>query len=377
MTLQEERLTTVLQSEQIQYKVSQGLSLKSFKHSIDWKSPVVGSIVDHYSKWVQEPLYLCLEKTESFQCTMKKSYIFMLGAKRGNEVYNKRCLIRFNETAKFMPDKNLFSPENKHSIKKTNALLLTLTYNPAVVSSQVAWESIGKDFNLFLAKLRKSYKTGISQIRSWESHESGYPHIHALVVFKDHEFLAHWHKSKNPNWRISRIDKDKISDAWAGGFVDVIAVYNPRKAFNYLGKYLFKYLTDSGIKATLTRALTWYYQKRAFSLSRDLFGDLNTLSTIQTRKEYQLDLFGISLTNYEIICLGCVKIIYEDGKPPPIRYNFTQKNIPESLWDSVVGMSQRYIEKTVGYEHGRFKKIETGSVMSIEQLKSFFSGPGE
>ncbi len=356
------------------YEAYKGKSLRSFlAFSKEANFYTQDRIVSEYQEWVEEKLYLSMQlrKTEISKHGTENtelSYFFSLASKRGNDVYAKRTLARYNETSEKIPKEDYFSPDNKKELKKTNALFITLTYSPEISSKSEAWLSLGKDFNNFLSKLRQEYDTGISQIRSWESQASGYPHIHTLVFFRDRQFLAHWHSSKNPNWRISRAEKDTISGLWAGGFTDIIAVYSPKKAFNYLGKYLHKYLTSDSSKAILTRALTWFYRKRAFSLSTALSPDLNTVSITQIRHLVQISLDGEILTEREITVLGCMVIEQKNCKDAQKYMKWKERDLPGPIREVVNELENRLMEK-LGFGKENFRKIQTNSVISLSQLK--------
>jgi len=374
MTLGQENLTTALQSESSEDKTLayQGTSLRSFLNS-DYNTQE--DIKNAYSDWVAEPLYLSFQetKTEYYRGieSSTRKYSFSLASKRGNEIYNKRCISRFNETDSKIPDIQYFDRNNKHEIKTTQSLFITLTYNPDKVSQSDAWLGIGKDFNLFLAKLRESYGSGISQIRAWESHESGYPHIHCLLYFSKISFHVHWHTSKNSNWRLERKTKDKISGLWAGGFTDIFGVYDSKKAFHYLGKYLYKYLTSQSEKGILTRALTWYYRKRAFSLSTAFYPDLKTRSITKILRYKQITIEGDKLTIYDLTFLGCVVILDVSKKKVETWLSYNENKLPDQIKDEVLEL-ERKLSEDHSITHQSFAKIETGSVMSIEQVKSFF-----
>ena len=154
------------------YEAYKGKSLRSFlSFSKEANFYTQDRIVSEYQEWVEEKLYLSMQlrKTEISKHGTENtelSYFFSLASKRGNDVYAKRTLARYNETSEKIPKEDYFSPDNKKELKKTNALFITLTYSPEITSKSDAWLSLGKDFNNFLSKLRQEYDTGISQIRS-------------------------------------------------------------------------------------------------------------------------------------------------------------------------------------------------------------------
>jgi hypothetical protein len=142
----------------------------------------------------------------------------------------------------------------------------------------------------------------------WEAQRDGFPHIHAICVFEDHEFEA-FHL--NGQWRC----QDKRALEWDYGFTDVVALSSLRGGIQYVLKYLTK-LHQIGIdgsqqndkiaydsplsglpeRASITTlSLMWIFKKRAFSVSGglvDLITSLHNSNRAVSLRRGQMDLEG-------------------------------------------------------------------------------------
>jgi hypothetical protein len=165
---------------------------------------------------------------------------------------------------------------------------VTLTYDRTDLRVDEAWELVGEDFNRFISALRARYGV-VHVFRTWEAHQDGYPHIHAILYFESQTFEAFHYGDA---WRIQ--DKRELEDLWPRGFIDVEALASLRGGIRYVAKYLAKVHKaidqnqiasnspeDSGLSglvsraSVLTMALAWAMGRRAFSVSRGFF-DLTT-----------------------------------------------------------------------------------------------------
>ncbi|MBA7694600.1 hypothetical protein ES703_103213 [subsurface metagenome] len=145
----------------------------------------------------------------------------------------------------------------------------------------------------------------------WESQKSGYPHVHAVLIFEASEFEAFHHGDA---WRVH--EKRDIEGLWPHGFTDVEALGSTRGGLHYVAKYLGKLHTlgyqgdgpeapeGSGLSGLVSRAsvltlsLMWAFRKRAFSMSRGL-GDLiralhNSNASGAVFELVQVDLEGVA-----------------------------------------------------------------------------------
>ena len=108
------------------------------------------------------------------------------------------------------------------SVKSSNVLFATITYDVNRCTIREAWENIGEDFNNWIRNLRKKFGR-ISYLRGWESSQKGYPHIHVLMIFHDHNFQVAFSQLKK-NRLVYRIEeKEEFEKSW-NSFVDVQAI---------------------------------------------------------------------------------------------------------------------------------------------------------
>lgn len=157
-------------------------------------------------------------------------------------------------------------------VKKTNALSIVLEYNANEHELGNAWFNVGIDFNRFLSYLKKHFGKFV-HIRTWQSHDTGYPHIHVIIYFNNFEFsVVEW----NNTFRIHPKQKVKskgntcrniIKDAWKHGFVDIKCIDSMGGTFKDLLKYVTRDL-DGGAY-TLTNSMVWYFRKQSFGISKE------------------------------------------------------------------------------------------------------------
>jgi hypothetical protein len=179
-------------------------------------------------------------------------------------------------------------------------VLATLTYSHSSCNTEDSWLGAGKDFNRWITRLRKRFGK-IDVVRVFESHESGYCHIHALLYFRERSWRGfRWDGWKNGKRVIKyRADEVELLKAgWRGGFADVLLMNSTKAGFNYLAKYLSKsvdYKAEDG-KAVKTLALAWFFRKRSFSISghlaqqySDLIKQLNSNSNLTCDIELPFD----------------------------------------------------------------------------------------
>jgi len=210
------------------------------------------------------------------------SYVGVKSSKRGNDVYISRVKRRLNWLSN-MENVTFFSPSDFQAGGKkvySSALWLTLTYDAKRCSRAAALERIGQEWNRFLASLRSKYGH-VSVLRSWETSEKGYPHVHACLLFQEARFQVFpWisendQKEAHLTYRIE--EKDQISSLWHS-HVDIQAISSTRKLFNYMRKYQTKTLMSSDSpKGTRTMAFLWLHRKRSFSVSGDFRAALSDL----------------------------------------------------------------------------------------------------
>jgi Replication protein. len=220
-----------------------------------------------YKFWRDYKEFLILQKqSDKSDGGVDHETIAVLCSKRGNPVHIKRVKERFRFVTT-LENKVLF---DSHGNQKTsNVLYLTLTYNPKNDDVLHAWRNIGEDWNRYITNLRNKYGN-ISHIRVFESFANGYPHVHAILVFKTAKFNTYRHKGK---WRIK---EKEIFEHGYHSFVDVQAVRSVKGGLRYLSKYLLKNQEDTQEEASkrlLSFAMCWLTQRQSFGISRE-FADL-------------------------------------------------------------------------------------------------------
>ena len=264
----------------------------------------VDEVSESYLKWVKQIFYVLLWRFNRTIGDHELSYF--RGNKRGDEKYSYKVCKKFDKLRNV--GKNLvFFHKKSRSCVKGSAMLATLEYNSNKISRSDAWQNVGKDYNRFAARLRHTYGK-VSLIRDWESHSSGYPHSHVLIICHKHTFDGKrmWNKRKNKfSNRLFGQTFLSLKSTWEHGYSDFELVDSYQGGVKYLAKYLHKSTSyaEAGSKGIKTLSMCWIFGKRSFSYSGDLFDDeivVDTNSTIKTNEESSeirkvcvgVDLFG-------------------------------------------------------------------------------------
>ncbi len=227
-------------------------------------------------------------------------------AKRGNDVYRSRVKSRFRGLRRFSENIVFFNPKDRGK-KETCALWVTLTYDTKRCLYGEAWEKIGVEFNGFMSYLRRNFGE-ISSCRVFESFENGHPHIHCIVIFKEHSFSVF--RDSKGQYRVR--EKEIIAQGWHSN-TDVKAMSSISGGLSYLKKYLLKGIDveKADSKGLKTLALCWAYRKRAFSVSgqfRKALTDLITALHNSNKKLSQVTLFGEQLSEEKFFLVGFVPV---------------------------------------------------------------------
>lgn len=246
-----------------------------------------------YDQWVKQDEYMLFcKELEDFRHVYKA----VKCSKRGNDVYQWRIEKRFAELdglAEQLGNDKIFGIGDYKP--QTNVLFMTFSYNRKRKSESRAWDDVGKEFDECTRKIRDRFGK-ISVLRAWESYKSGYPHVHAVVIFHEAQFdvFEHANSENKTTYRIQQ--KDEFESMWHGGesFVDIMAVSSLGGAVRYITKYLRKtHGYDSS--RNLTQAMMWLHRKRSFSMSDDFVERCRLVSQIMHNsriKSPKMDLFG-------------------------------------------------------------------------------------
>jgi hypothetical protein len=227
-------------------------------------------------------------------------------SKRGNDVYVSRVKKRFKRFRDSISEKRFFSVSDFKvgSVVKTSLLWITLTYDTHRCSIKQAWKNIGVEYNRWISALRRRYGK-ISALRSWETYENGYPHVHTVLHFEKAQFTVFEHFNVNKGKMSFRIqEKHEFEPYWHEGhsFTDVEALSSMKKMVYYVTKYQLKVnesqeevsegSSDSGQRSK-TLAFMWLFRKRSYSMSGDfieLFSRLDS-SLHNSNMDFELDPF--------------------------------------------------------------------------------------
>lgn len=256
---------------------------KKVKWEYDKKNLTLSDIVSFYTNWRDDPEYFILRGTQLNSLDQERIipapiysydnwyleneydyiYKFIKASKRGNDVYKHLV------SKKLKPLQDLYNIIffDEHDVnKKTCALFVTLTYDNKKCSPDQAWKNIGSEFHLFKANLKKQYRN-IEVFRTWESTNHYYPHVHALIIFEEHEFMVISHKDKDGNitYRIPYKEKQKIQKYWYSN-IDIQALKDTKGGIQELTKYITKDLCSK--KGNKTNAMIWIHRKQSYSISK-------------------------------------------------------------------------------------------------------------
>jgi len=216
--------------------------------------------------------YIFLECEQNNQ----KTWIAVKASKRGND----KDMYRTEKELRYV-SRNI---EPYAHYDSTRALKIVVTIDPKRFNNDIesAWVKLGSEFNRFLSVLKRRYGD-VSVLRSWESHDSGYPHIHAIVCFEKKRWLVVGKipdKNGCEKWRIPKEDKDQIEQKWKLGFLDVQAIVpdsindDIEDSVWYIVKSKkegdYKRAETWSRKRLLTLAIMWYLGRQGWSCSRKL-----------------------------------------------------------------------------------------------------------
>lgn len=219
---------------------------------------------EYYTKWVSENDYLVFQDQDG-------RIFSVIASKRGNDVYTKKIDEKFKnlKNSKLASGISLYGNVQETT---TDILFITLTESSRKNSVDEAWKSIGKKYNRFRSAIIKKYGK-VEFLRSFESHESGYPHIHVLIKFLDHRFdvFKYTDAEGKKMWLVKK--NQKIKECWKYGYSKIKGCTSVKEGLAYVGKYVLKSAVGNPEK-NLTLAMNWYYGKRAFSVSKKFFLDL-------------------------------------------------------------------------------------------------------
>jgi hypothetical protein len=225
----------------------------------------------------------------------RSEWRFPHAVKRGNDEYIRLIQERLKP---FLNNKPIIFFEDDWGEKKTNALYLTGTVDPAICGNDRGYLEFGSWWNSFITNIR-SQIGDLVFIRSWQSQKNGYPHFHAILYFKDKEFNAiRWiDQDGGISYRLpSRAgDREILKRAWKWGNLDIQCIQDMNESFKDLLKYVTRCL--EGGESDLTNALLWYFQRQAFGISDDFVKDVWGTENVALVEPTNADLINPNMAN--------------------------------------------------------------------------------
>jgi hypothetical protein len=246
------------------------LSLRSIRFGFEGGLFDVDDVVDFYRSWLSWVFYVICYRFNFSKGDYQ--YAFFRGLKRGDNRYGVLVCRKFERLARFGRDLVYFG-YGSHGHVKSSASHVVLEYDSNLVSLPDAWLRIGVDFNRFMSHIRKLFGV-VSVVRVFESHESGYPHIHVLLIFHDYVFSGYSSRRNGRLiYRVFGSDYKSLKGCWLHGFSDFELVDSFSGGVRYLSKYLVKStsVSNAGVKGVRALAMCWVFHKRSFSVSGSLF----------------------------------------------------------------------------------------------------------
>jgi len=229
----------------------------------------VSGIIDDYLEWLKHIFYVVVWR---FNYLGKPEYACFRSAKRGDELYASRVMSKFAILGKHLEDRWFYNRKVRSGWVESHALLITLEYDSNKYSLKESWALAGIDFNRYMSFLRRAYGK-CSIIRCFEAHESGYVHIHLVVLFFIKSFKGKPMKDKKGRrvFRVVGDDWHHLKAGWVHGFSDVRMVDSVKGGSYYLSKYLSKSVSvkEAGDKGLKALSMCWFMRKRSFSVSGD------------------------------------------------------------------------------------------------------------
>ena len=260
----------------------------------DWDPNVLSQnfnvLTGEYREWRDDDKYMLFQFSNYDTNTV--SYKLVKGSKRGNDVYNFRLREKLRPLL-----------EIRH-LPGISGSFLTLTCDIKEFSSwSDAWPIIIKEWNRFLTWLKKHYKGSLyGVVRCFEATKRGYPHIHAVLLWK----------GNNPVY----IPKLRLFDEWKH-FVKINVVRDLGGAVGYILKYMSKTVGGRDDSMALTPAVLCYHRKQSYSVTRALFDLIQSICEIQTKDQKNMAAATKKYSNLSRQCLLSTYSGDKTGLDPP------------------------------------------------------------
>ncbi len=260
----------------------------------------LAGVVGDYLEWIKNIFYVVVYRFN--YNSGKYEYGCFRSPKRGDQQYAALTLDKFAALRSALDDRVFFDRRKTGGFVSSPVLHAVLEYDANNIGLPDSWRRSGKDFNRFMSYLRRHFGK-CSIVRCFESHESGYCHIHVVALFHEYMFEGKVMRNKEGKRRFRVVGESwyTLKDGWTWGYTDFELVDSVRGGVYYLAKYLSKSVSvkEAGSKGVKGLAMCWWSRKRSFSISGDfisLYHDViipNSNSTQDVRIiEVGVDLLG-------------------------------------------------------------------------------------
>ena len=157
-------------------------------------------VEQNYREWVVVPFYVIVSEYNEY--TDEQEYACFRSPKRGDKKYSDKVLRRFSRLREKLPFRSYFPWGTRdRSVIRSPCVFATLEYSHDV-KIEDSWKLGGIDFNRWITSMRKAYGK-IDVVRVFESHISGYCHIHAVLYFHEKEWLGfRWNYKGKIRYRV-------------------------------------------------------------------------------------------------------------------------------------------------------------------------------
>lgn len=249
-----------------------GISLKGSRHRLQGSYFNVGEVINDYLTWLEQIFYVLVYRFNYNEGEYE--YGAFRSPKRGDESYSKRVVDKFVSLRDALEEEELgneifFNRKERDGVVYSPCLHIVLEYDANLFGLRESWDNCGVDLNRYMAYLRRHFGK-CSIIRCFEAHESGYAHIHLIVLFHDYNFEGKSRVDKRGKVRFRVIGENwkKLKRGWGWGYSDVQLVDSVKGGIFYLTKYLSKSVSvkEAGSKGVKTLAMCWFVRKRSFSV---------------------------------------------------------------------------------------------------------------
>jgi len=208
--------------------------------------------------------------------------------------------------------------------------MITLTYDPKLISKKDAWEKTPYHWHRFITRLSIEMGIPLSEfhyVKVIESQENGYPHIHAVFLGIDWLYYA----GNKQEWENDNPHSKNLKHFWKYGSIYINKTKtneNIENPINYLMKYIRKMFNnkqdtmENMKKRELTQSFLWAFNKRSFTTSRGLIEWLNSQ---KSKENIEWEWEPVFTYNMEMESLN----VYEklQGQKTPIRIVKIEPNV--------------------------------------------------